>query len=244
MGASLLTVECSGTFSGANTSGYVIGTARKNFCATGPFSFSIGTANGFSAVDVNLTALATNPSSLTINSTQTVHPSLFAPNSLKRYWTITEVGDLSANLVFHYNDPLDISGIEGTYSLFRIVGSSPVFVPGVVNTAANTMSTTSPVSNFSDWAIGSAQPTAGEAKVSGRAVLRSGRGLSGILVTLTNQAGVRRTATTNTFGFFTISDVPVGSSYVLSAVARGFSFEPQVIQVDGDVTGLTLTANR
>ena len=248
MGANLLTLGCAGTFSGANVNGYVfgnvgVGTVRKDFCSTGAFSFAIGSGNGFAAVDVNVTALGAGPNSLTINSTGTVHPTLFPANSLKRYWTITETGDLTADLVFHYNDPLDIVGLEATYKLFRVVGSTPTLMPGSLNTTANTMSING-VSDFSDWAIGNAVPTADEAKVSGRVVLRSGRGVANALVTLTDQSGNERTVTSNRVGAFIFTDVTVGMTYVVSVASRRLRFEPQIIQVNGDVDGIILTGSR
>jgi len=243
MGANLLSVGCTGTFSGANTNSYVIGTVQKQFCSTGTFSFPIGTANGFSAVDANITALGINPSSLTINATQTVHPNLHSSTSLKRYWTITEVGDVTADLVFHYNDPLDIGGVESSYKLFRVVGGVPNIVPGfVLNPIANTMSING-VTAFSDWAIGNVAPTAGEVTISGRVVSLKGAGMPGVSVTLTDAVtGDRRTTITDSSGAFTFADVPSGKSYILSAALKGYNFDPKVIQVDEDIDGITLVA--
>jgi hypothetical protein len=242
MGANLLTAGCTGTFTGASASGYVIGTVRKDFCSTGAFSLPVGTANGFAAVDVNVTALAISPSSLTINSTQIAHPSLQSSLSLQRYWSITEQGDLTANLIFHYNDPLDISGTEANYKLFRVVSGVPNIVPTFVLNASTNIVLATGITGFSDWAVGNTAPTAGEASVSGRVLTRTGRGLSSVTVVLTDPAnGSRRATTTNAFGFFTFTGVPVGRSYVLSVVSRSFVFDPQVIQVEGDISGITLT---
>ena len=241
MGANLLSLGCTGTFSGANTNGYVIGTVLKTFCATGPFSFAIGTVNGFSAVDVIVTTLTTNPSTLTMFATGTVRAGLFPAASLQRFWTITETGDLTADLTFHYND-IDVAGPEGTYKLFRVVGPTFTPVTFVLNTGANTISTTG-VTTFSDWAVGNTTPTAGTATVSGRVVAVKNAGVPGAAVVLTDSiSGSKFTATSNDAGGFTVNDVPVGRSYIVSATAKAFVINSQVIQVDDDVTGLTLTA--
>ena len=94
---SSLRIDCTGAITGASSSAYIISNIRKDFCSTGAFTYPSGTANGFSPVNTNITALGSNPSSLTISATPTIHPNLSATNSLKRFWTLTESGDLTTD---------------------------------------------------------------------------------------------------------------------------------------------------
>ena len=106
-----------------------------------------------------VTALTMNPSSLTVSATQMNHPALSATNSLKRYWNLTEIGDLTANLTFNYLDPIDISGTESTYELFRVSGGEPTQItPATLSLQTNTVSVTG-ISEFSDWTLGNLFPS-------------------------------------------------------------------------------------
>jgi hypothetical protein len=162
-GANTLTLDCTAAVMGAGATNYVIGNVRKNLCATGAFSFPVGTANGYSQLDANVTALPTNPSSLTVVAVQAQQPALGGPGPfLQRYWTLTEAGDLTANMVFHYLDG-DVAGTEANYRLIRVEGSTAVSFPNdcptpavgkaCVDTAANT-ATIPGVNTFSDWTLG------------------------------------------------------------------------------------------
>jgi hypothetical protein len=148
-----LNIGCAGAVAGADSSRYIVGAVKKDFCSAGAFSFPTGTANGFSPVDVNITSLAANPSSLTVRAAQNAHPQLDPNNSLGRFWSIAETGDLTADLIFNYADA-DVFGDESSYKLFRVAGGVPTKIaPFTLNTSANTISTNG-VSEFSDWAVG------------------------------------------------------------------------------------------
>jgi hypothetical protein len=162
-GANTLTLDCGGTVSYSPTA-YVIGNVQKNFCATGAFTFPVGTANGLSQLDANVTALPTNPSSLTVVAVQGSRtPPLDTNFSLQRYWTVTENGALTADMTLHYIDPTDIMGNEANYRVIRVIGSTAVSflnncpTPPVgqacVDPTANTGFIPG-VSEFSDWTLG------------------------------------------------------------------------------------------
>lgn len=218
-----LRVDCAGAVTGAGAGSYIIGSIRKDFCGPGPFTYPAGTTNGYSPVDANITAIATDPSSLTISAAQTAHPSLNAANSLKRFWTLTESGDLTTDLTFHYLDPLDISSAESTYGLYRVVGGTPGAVtPFTLNMAANTISTTN-VSSFSDWAVGNLAPTAAGVNVGGRVMTAEGAGIANVKVTLAG-GGVTREAVTSSLGYYHFADVETGEVYVVSVTSKRFTF--------------------
>lgn len=151
-GSSILTLGCNASVSGASSSNYILGNLNKSFCATGSFTYPTGTANGYSPVDVTLTALATNPSSLQIIAVQSNAPGLADAKALDRYWSLTETGDLTANLTFHYLDG-DVDGNESDYRVYK--GTTDMCGSSCVDTGANTV-TVSGISAFSNWSAGEA----------------------------------------------------------------------------------------
>jgi CSLREA domain-containing protein len=151
MGANTLTLNPAVVVT--RSSGYVIGNLAKVFGATGGFTFDIGTANGYSPVGANVTA-GTFASTLTANATQTTQPNITrADKALSRYWTLTEAGDLTADLTFHYLDPTDIPATANE-SGFIIQKYETGFTQpgGSVDANANT-ATISGVTSFSDWTL-------------------------------------------------------------------------------------------
>ncbi len=125
---------------------------KKTFGATGPFTFDVGTANGYSPVTVNVTA-GTFPSDLTVKAFQGPQPNFPVPaKALSRYWTLNGTG-ITADLTFSYLDPTDIPG-TATEANFVIQKYDGMFTQpgGTVDTTANTASI-SGVTSFSDWTL-------------------------------------------------------------------------------------------
>jgi len=67
-------------------------------------------------------------------------------------------------------------------------------------------------------------PTAASVSVSGRVTAAEKQGISNVRLLLTNQAGETRSAVTNSFGYFSFAEVPVGETYVLTAHSKKFTF--------------------
>jgi len=130
------------------TNGYVNGNLQKTFANTGPFTFTVGTANGYSPVDANVTAGAGN--SLTVKAVQGAQPNITG-NALQRYWTIGNTGPVTADLTFHYFGS-DVVGTEANYKLFKYDGSFTTFSPSTLDTV-NHLATLNGVSSFSDWTL-------------------------------------------------------------------------------------------
>ncbi len=74
-------------------------------------------------------------------------------------------------------------------------------------------------------------PTAAGVSVGGRVTTPTGAGLRGATVTITDGAGVTRTVTTSTFGYYQFEDIEAGSTYVVAVGSRRFRFAPRVVQV-------------
>lgn len=237
MGSNTFSSSCTAFEALSTPSSYLIGGFNKEFCSPGSYTFPIGTADGYAPVNVSVTSLNSNPSSLTIRSTGNVHPGLYSPNSLKRYWSITESGDLTADLTFNYLDG-DVEGNEAGYKLFRIesAGLPESMSTAVLNAPSNSMSI-SGVSQFSDWAIGSLTPSAAGVTVTGR-VTAGGRPVSRAYVSFSAMDGNIRYAVTNTFGHYRIDGLLAGSTYTAAVESRRYTFDARVVNLGDDVTGL------
>lgn len=241
--ANTLGLGCNATVSGASSLIFVIGTVRKDYCATGGFRFPTGTANGYSPVDTNVTTLTTNPSSLSVNAVQSSRLGMTALNSVKRYWTLAQIGSLTTDLTFNYLDPTDVAGTESSYKLYRWNGATPTAVsPFTLNTAANTMSANG-ISAFSDWAIGNLGPSAANVSVAGRVLTADGRGVRNAIVSLTDSNGNTLTARTTSFGYYHFDDVLSGGTYVISVTSKRYQFAPRSITVADNVTDFDLIAD-
>jgi hypothetical protein len=144
------TLSIGGTGSVTRTTGYVVGTESKDFNGTGAFTFDVGTANGYSPVDANVTA---GTGSLSVKPTEARHPNVTGANALARYWTLSGTG-LTADLTFHYLDG-DVAGDENSYEVVKYDGSFSAPAGQSVNAAANS-ATVNGVSSFSDWTLAEA----------------------------------------------------------------------------------------
>jgi hypothetical protein len=142
----------------SRTGGQVMGNLRKQFGSAGSFTYPVGTANGYSPIDVTVTA---GVGELTVKAVQGPQPVVNASQSLQRYWSLTGSG-VTVNLVFHYLDPTDIppSGSDANYRIIRVSGSTASSFLNdcaggspCVNPAANT-ATINGVTSFSDWTLG------------------------------------------------------------------------------------------
>ena len=82
---------------------------------------------------------------------------------------------------------------------------------------------------------GGAVPSS-NATVSGRVLTSDGRGLRNATMSITDSLGVRRTALTSSFGFYSFDSVAVGASYTIAVSSKRYRFTPQVVQINGNLT--------
>lgn len=87
-------------------------------------------------------------------------------------------------------------------------------------------------------------PTAALVFVGGRARTESGRGIRGVVVTMTGGDGATRTAFSGAGGYFHFADVPAGDTYVLRARAKRFDFAQniRVVYVAENIDDIEFTA--
>jgi len=79
-------------------------------------------------------------------------------------------------------------------------------------------------------------------EVSGKVTLPDGRGQRSAQVILSNAAGVRRSATTSSFGFYTFTDVEAGQTYSIAVRSRRYKFASRSVSVRNTLTGVDFVA--
>lgn len=85
--------------------------------------------------------------------------------------------------------------------------------------------------------------TAEFATVGGRVTNSFGMGVSNAVVSLTDQGSApRRSVTTNPFGYYQFENVATGSTYTVAVVSKRFTFTPQIIQVNDNLSNIDFTA--
>ena len=246
-GANTLTFGCNGTSSGANAASFVVGNVLKNYCTTGSFTYPVGDSTGtpeYSPLTANITALGINPSSLTVSVTDAVLPGLDPSYSASRYWTLTEGGDLTADLTFNYTDA-DVNGGEGFYQVYKRESGTTTVVSGSTNDAAANTASVSGVTNFSDWGVGATAPTAASVDVGGRALTANGRPISGARIILTDTQGNSRFTQTNSFGFYRFTGIAAGATYVFTASHKRYRFaqSSQILSINEALTNINFIAS-
>ena len=219
------------------------GNLRKNYAAAGSKLFEVGTANGFSPVTVNATA-GTFPSDFTVKATQGPQPSVNAATSVQRYWTLTEAGDITADLTFQYL-LADVLGTEANYKVIRVIGGTAVHFPlSTVNTVAHTATLTG-VSVFSDWTVGEpVAPTAAPATISGQVTTTSGAPLAGVTMVL---SGARSAlAITDAGGNYRFANIETGNFYTVTPGIVNYHFSPasRAFSLLGNTTDAVFTGTR
>jgi len=86
------------------------------------------------------------------------------------------------------------------------------------------------------------EPPAASATVSGRLLTPNRRGVKNELVTISHVDGFRRTARTNTFGYFAFVDVIPGRQYTIIVESKRYEFDPRQVTVNGDLSDVELIA--
>ena len=92
------------------------------------------------------------------------------------------------------------------------------------------------------WA-GNLAPSAASVSISGRVTNANGRGIGKAIVSFADSNGAVRTSITNPFGYYQFDGVVAGNTYVFETRHKRYSFEPQVVSVDSEITNLNFDAN-
>ncbi|MGA9995206.1 MAG: DUF4214 domain-containing protein [Pyrinomonadaceae bacterium] len=221
-GANNLIVGGAGTTT--RTTGYVDGNFRKTYAAAGGKTFEVGTANGYSPAQVNNATAGAFPATMTVKAVQGAHPNVNAATSIQRYWTLTNGGLSSADLVFTYL-PTDPLGNEAAYRVIRIIGGIAVSFPTSVVNAGTDTATLTGVTTFSDWTVGeNSAPTSAPASISGLVTDANGQPMGGVVLSLSGGKSGR--AITDGAGRYSFSNLETNSLYTISPLLTNFNFNP------------------
>ncbi|MEO5859436.1 MAG: S8 family serine peptidase [Pyrinomonadaceae bacterium] len=115
--------------------------------------------------------------------------------------------------------------------------NSPSLSPGLMLSATRPAGACSP-------GFGPCVFTAAGVAVSGRVLTPESRGIRGATVVLADGNGKTYRGTTNTFGYFTIKDVSPATASILTASARGYTFQSRVVDLSADVSDVLIVAER
>lgn len=85
---------------------------------------------------------------------------------------------------------------------------------------------------------GSAYVFAPSVTISGNVKTPSGLNLRNAVVTMTDSLGVRRTATTSTFGVFSFDNVLPGDTYLFTVSSKRYRFSPQSLLITDNVSNI------
>lgn len=88
-------------------------------------------------------------------------------------------------------------------------------------------------------------PTAARVSVGGRVLTANGAGIRNARVTMTNQNGQTRIASTGSFGYFRFEEVPVGETYILTVHTKRFTFgnATQILFVTEEISDMIFMAD-
>ncbi|HLA94392.1 MAG TPA: carboxypeptidase regulatory-like domain-containing protein [Pyrinomonadaceae bacterium] len=123
---------------------------------------------------------------------------------------------------------------------FQVVGTFPQSSP--LEFVLFTFNEGDPASTTVNGSIIVLGPTAANASISGVVRNADGRAIARARISIVDGNGFVRTAISNTFGYFTLYEVPAGQSYVLEVSAKGQTFPAQNISVVDNISGLVITA--
>ena len=79
---------------------------------------------------------------------------------------------------------------------------------------------------------------ASSVSVSGRITTPDGRGLRNAVVNLVDQSGVKRTATTSSFGLYSFDNITPGQAYTISITSRLYRFPTRTMTISADLTNV------
>lgn len=86
-------------------------------------------------------------------------------------------------------------------------------------------------------------PTAAPVSLTGRVLTSEGRPIFRAAVTLTDMDGNVRSSLTNSFGFYSFSDVMPGTTYIMNARAKGYTFRPRPLNLVDEMSGFDIIAS-
>jgi hypothetical protein len=70
----------------------------------------------------------------------------------------------------------------------------------------------------------------------------NGQGIGGVYVVITDSGGISRYTLTGSFGYYNFDNVVAGGTYTVEAASKRFTFTPQTLQINDNLSNLDFTA--
>ena len=89
-------------------------------------------------------------------------------------------------------------------------------------------------------------PSAANVTISGRVVISQGKqavGIANAVITASASGGVSWTARSNAFGYFSLTEIPAGATYLITVTHKRYTFDSQTMNVVDGIERLTFVAN-
>lgn len=204
------------------------GTVTTNF-------LSVGTAGTTTAVPINPADAGTVPSGYSLGAgfpayEITTTAGYTAPITVcLKVSNTTPLATFNALRILHY-----VNGTPTDATILLPNTPAPDFATKTICARVNSLSPFVVAENLA--------PTAANVSVGGRVSTFNGSGISRARVSITNQNGETRFATTNTFGFYRFNDVPAGETYVIGAAHKSYQFNSRVLTVSDEIRDADFTA--
>ena len=226
---------------GGDNSSFVSTKLDRCVNSAGTYRFPVGTDNVYSPIEIS-NAVGNGTFLVEPKSGAYSAPAAGLPaNRLQRWWQLTSGGITQADLRFYYSDT-EVLGLENRYRTYRIDGGSATQLPSSIDAALNRATATG-VTAFSSFTLAEGTPAPGT--LSGRLTNPSGRGASGIIVTLTDDQNNVRYAVTNPFGYYRFMDVLTFRTYTVNVTSKKFTFAApsRVVDFDEYTTGVNFVSS-
>jgi hypothetical protein len=133
------------------------------------------------------------------------------------------------------------STVDTSAANIAITGTGPVYnvavsgvgANGIVKVSVNSAAAADTVGNQSLASISTDNSiTLKIASVSGRVTTPTGQAIRNALVTMTDGQGVKRTATTSSFGVYLFENVRINETWTIGVVSKRYRFTPRVVVIN------------
>lgn len=188
-------------------------------------SFSVPIGNGVTLSNVGFKMPAQHPGSANDGTTSSLG---FSSAAWSQTQTATEMAWSSENLAQNPN----ANAIRwGTMYNFRFDSNRP---PTAANATVGFFKTGSPMSVAVQ---GPSAVVATNVTVGGRVSLPNGSGVRTV-VAISRLDGFLQTTSTNSFGFYSFTDIPSGFTYILEINGKRYIADPQTVPISGNISNL------
>lgn len=236
-----------GTGGPRNTTTYALFNAtpgRGNICGQPNTQTGINTTAGAPAGNANATfslVMSAGDTSFTPISPSSVGPppAGYAIVGDGAAYDITSTATFASPIVVCFtvgsvNDPTEFSRLRLLHLEGGVLVDRTIRTPDAPAPDFASRTVCASVESLSPFVTAMAPPIT----VSGRVTTPGGQGLRNAVVSLTDSLGVRRTATTSSFGIYSFDNVRADDTYIFTVGSKRYRFSPQIMLVSQGLTNV------